>query len=267
MKDTNIYLEEALLGKKKVAWLNILESNIYYSIKSLPFLLASLGTVFVIIAGAFSDILKAFKSQELLENGLHIKLLQKSLESDVFVFAITILCVLPYTTAYMDDLKSGFVKLYMIRANRRNYLLSKMLACMLSGGLALVVGILLSLAIFALVFTPMELAGAEEWLMPLLEKMLRIFVLGAMWSMAGMAAAAFTSSKYMAYAAPFIFYYILIIFCERYFKDCYVLYPKEWLILDRFPYGSAGVLIFLIEITILICSVFYLHEERRLGGL
>lgn len=277
LKDTNAMrsMEEILFGTDRVARMNMIESNLYYSIKSLSFLLAVFGTAFAIFTGIFTELVKAFRSDNLLAYGFHNTLLQQALESDVFVFALTIICVLPYTTSYIDDLKSGYIKLYIVRAKRSDYLLGKIVACMVSGGLALVLGIVLSYIVMLLVFIPMEAADdAASWagtwsetILPLLDMILRIFMQGAMWSMVGMAAAAFTSSKYMAYAGPFIFYYVLIILCERYFKDCYVIYPKEWLVLDKFPFGSIGVLIFIIEVTILICSVFYLHEKRRLGSL
>lgn len=143
---------------------------------------------------------------------------------------------------------------------------------MLSGGLVLVVGILVSFGLYALIFLPMERAATPsepagqigEWLFPFLDSLLVIFFSGAFWSLVGMVSAAATHSNYMAYAAPFIFYYLLIILCERYMKNCYVLYPKEWLHPGQFPYGSLGIVIFLAELSVLLCTVFCMVEERRL---
>lgn len=268
-------LEENLIGSKKAGGKRILRSNMTQACKSPSFFLAVAGTMLVLGIGVFTDLIKAFRSEELLEYGFHRILVEHAIQSDAFLFALSLVCVLPFTTAYLDDRKSGFIKAYLPRTGRKNYLAGKMTACMISGGMAPVLGILLALFAAVLVFSPMELAKepvpfdtqTQAWMLSFLQALLLVFLSGAFWAMAGMAAAAVTSSRYMAYAAPFIFYYLLVILCERYFKSCYIFYPKEWLVPRNFPYGWLGVVIFLTEALLLLCGVFFCREERRLERL
>ena len=69
----------------------------------------------------------------------------------------------------------------------------------------------------------------------------------------------------MAYASPFILYYVLIILNERYFEDLYVLYPKEWLFpSDAWVMGSFGVMLLLIELIAIVSFLFVITAKRRL---
>ncbi|MBR1865702.1 MAG: hypothetical protein IJ801_04270 [Lachnospiraceae bacterium] len=236
------------------------------------FILAIAGTVLVLVLGTFTDMLTAFRSKELLENGFHITIIQTAMESDAFTFALPILCALPFTASYMEDIRTGYIKAYLPRTNRRDYMTGKIVACMASGGLALTIGILLMFGLETLLVLPMERAVDSAqvsvqhaaWLLPFLQSLLLIDVSGAFWSLVGMVSAAFTDSKYMAYAAPFIFYYLLVILCERYFKDCYVLYPKEWVRPEHMPFGCWGVVLFVLESSILISGIFVIREEKKL---
>lgn len=93
----------------------------------------------------------------------------------------------------------------------------------------LALGILVSYVISALVFLPMEAplpkdVKAPSYFAELMENIMLFFCSGAFWSCVGLTFATLTSSKYMAYASPFVLYYVLIILYERYFDALYVLY-------------------------------------------
>jgi hypothetical protein len=153
------------------------------------------------------------------------------------------------------------------------YITGKLVACAFSGGLVLLLGILLAYGISALIFTPMELALAageiaQPYFAQLLLKCATLFFSGAFWSLAGFTFAALTQSKYMAYASPFILYYVLIILHERYFKDFYVLYPKEWLFpSEAWTLGGFGVILLLMILSVVMGLWFTLAAERRLGNV
>ena len=70
----------------------------------------------------------------------------------------------------------------------------------------------------------------------------------------------------MAYAAPFIIYYLLIILHERYFTELYVLYPKEWLEPTQ-AWGGWGAAILVVLLTALGGVVFAAQARRRLERL
>lgn len=236
------------------------------------FFAAVLGTVLVLAAGCFKDGWSALQAldQSLLANGFHRTLLETALGSDTMALALPILSALPFTASYLDDIRSGFIKEYLPRTRARDYIAGKAAACLLSGGLALVLGILLFSGFSALALTPLEQAPPkdtepESWLAPLLEQCLRFFCSGAFWSLVGMTMAAATGSRYMAYASPFILFYVLVILCERYFRKLYILNPKEWIAPQQTWVGGVwGIAGLLLELALLFGGWFTLLAKRRL---
>ena len=78
--------------------------------------------------------------------------------------------------------------------------------------------------------------------------------------------AALTNSRYMAYASPFVPYYLLIILRERYFPNFFVLYPKEWLNPRRqWLFGDWGVVLPVTELLIPASVFFNIVARKRLG--
>jgi hypothetical protein len=69
----------------------------------------------------------------------------------------------------------------------------------------------------------------------------------------------------MAYASPFILYYVLIILNERYFPSLYALYPREWLFpSDAWVLGSFGATLLLMGLISITCVGFSVVAQRRL---
>ena len=102
---------------------------------------------------------------------------------------------------------------------------------MLSGGLVIVVGVLIEWGISALVLLPMEKVAEapSESTVFLLKTCVLLFLNGGLWAVLGMTMSTIMESKYIAYASPFIVYYLLVILYERYFPNAWLLYPKNWL--------------------------------------
>ena len=91
------------------------------------------------------------------------------------------------------------------------------------------------------------------------------FLSGALWSLVGGLFATLTMSKYMAYASPFIFYYVLIILSQRYFTDIYVLNPQEWLNpSELWNAGIWGAALLVSELILLIAVAYGLLMQRRI---
>lgn len=242
------------------------------SICSPQFLLTVLAAVLVLVIGVFADLLSAFQSDALLDGSFHFTVLQKAIQSDAFTFALPILSTLPFSAAFLDELKSGFIKEYLPRTTRRDYLAGKIAGCMVSGGAGIIGGIGIAFGVGYFIFSPMEkaLAEGEDYLSAMetfWQNLLLVFMIGAFWALAGMLLSVATNSKYMAYTAPFIFYYVLIILCERYFKSCYVLYPKKWLAPESFPGGVWGILLFLVELSILLILLFVMLAGKKIRSV
>ena len=248
-----------------------ISSDIKRALTGRGFLIGVIGMVLVIGLSSMESIIEAARSTEPLQNGYHAQLILTALSTDWVTLGIPILCSLPFTAAFVDDVKSGYIKPYLHRAGLKQYIRGKLTACGLSGGLVLLTGILLAYGLSALVFTPAELAlTKEEVAQPYLAKVLlasfTLFLSGALWSLVGFTFAALTMSKYMAYASPFIIYYVLIILHERYFEKLYVLYPKEWLSpSDFWVMGSFGVMLLLAELIAVVALAFAYAAKRRLA--
>lgn len=171
---------------------------------------------------------------------------------DVMSMALPVLCVIPCASSYLDDIGSGFIKACLPRTKTGYYITGKVVACMLSGGLALVMGRLFYEMISALIFLLSETASVDgaagqPWFPKLWNVCVLLFCSGAFWSLTGMLFGALTDSKYMAYASPFIIYYVLIILKEQYLKQIYIIDPREWIgpNVESWVFGRWGVIILL----------------------
>lgn len=226
-------------------------------------ILVTIGLIFI---GSAEDFIRAVNQETLLPSEYHIAFVKAALSSDAVTSFLPVVAVLPFSGAFVDDLKSKFARFYLIRSNYGYYLLSRILMCLLYGGGAILLGGLLSWGISTLLFMPMEMAAekgdvsaASIW--PVL---VLLFLTGGLWSIVGMAMSTFMESKYIAYASPFVIYYMLVILCERYFPDAYLLYPPNWTNPDVWPYGAWGAAIFLLELTLVFCILFIIRAGRRL---
>ena len=114
-----------------------------------------------------------------------------------------------------------------------------------------------------------DLSGQElQGFLPLLSAVLCGFLCGflngALWALAGSAAAVLTRNHYLGYAVPFILYYVLTVFQERYYDKFYILSPRQWAYPSYFGAGvCVGILIFLIAAAGLLLMKL---TERRLTG-
>lgn len=248
-----------------------IRTTIKQSLYSIGFLIGCIGTILVIFLSSLQNILIALGTDGLLENGFHDTLILNALVSNGMILALPMLAALPYTSSFINDLKSGFIKFNITRTSRRGYILGKYVACAVSGGLGLIMGIIAAYVISALVFLPMEAplpkdAESPIYFAEIMEKVLLFFFSGAFWSVVGLTVATLTNSKYMAYASPFVIYYVLIILYERYFDGFYILYPKEWTApSSSWMWGNVGVILMLSELIIIMGMVFGSVAKRRIA--
>lgn len=249
-----------------------ISSSIKQAVLSRGFALGLIGIVVVILVTSIESITAALRTKDLLSSGFHTELIFSAMKSDNMSLALPILCTLPFTASFVDDLKSGYIKEYLPRITIKRYVVSKIIGCVVSGGLVIALGILLSYVSAALIFSPAEAAQANGSgtgdFSTLLGSLLLFFFSGAFWSVLGMTFAALTGSKYMAYASPFIFFYILVVLYERYFDKLYILYPREWLYPSAgWMFGNTGVVILLTELTIISALAFASCARKRIEQL
>ncbi len=251
-------------------------SDIGRALSSWGFYAGIAGMVIAIIIGAAGDVLPMLQAPEMngLYNGFHAQTLLTALGSDVMLLCVPILAALPYTSAFVDDYKSGYLKEYLPRSGRRRYVTGKVAATAVSGALVMFIGIIIAYVLFALVFTPMEQVPDEQmtqmmqphFFADILGRAFVFALCGALWSLVGAMLAAVTMSKYMAYASPFIIYYVLVILSERYIKDVYVLNPKQWLSAgDLWPGGIWGIALLVAQLAAIVAIGYGIRVSRRLG--
>ena len=118
-----------------------------------------------------------------------------------------------------QELHSRFALFSCVRTGKKQYLAGKAAGLILSGGLMLSAAMLLMLGISVLVFGDIPVLGGggpafSKVLLQVFVSFPRGFLNGALWAMAGGFAAIVTRRRYLAYAVPFVLYYVLSVFQE-----------------------------------------------------
>ena len=248
--------------------------SVYYAeikraVISKKFLLSTAGVLAVLIFSAAQDMLQAIKNGTVFEYDYHQQYFLNILGSVTVFFMIPILSALPSTTAFMDDVTSRYIVLYLQRSGKKAYIKAKLAACILSGGGTLLLGTLAFYLVFSLFYRPMEASLTEGQLPPyhlyeLLGALGLLFLNGAFCSLLGMLLASLTMSRYVAIACPFIIYYLLVILHERFFPELFVIYPKEWIFSKNCMVLSGFALpLVLLEAMTVIGILFYSYCQKR----
>ena len=244
-------------------------ADVKRAVCSRSFLLAALGMAACLCIGAFQSLWRLFQMEwpEALF-GYHEDLFLECLGGELVLFAVPILAAVPYTAAFVEDVKSGYLKPYLTRTTVDSYIWGKSLGAALSGGLALIAGMGLALLVFWLLCAPVEVYG--EWAVPskLPEIGLRLvlfFLSGALWATVGLLFSGLTQNIYLAYASPFILYYVLIILQERYFRSAFMLNPQNYLTMEgAWPLAGKSAALTLLSLVILFQLLFFLTAQNEL---
>lgn len=182
----------------------------------------------------------------LLEIGI---LFAAGFDSDIFRMTVPVLCTLPYSTAWLADYQSGFIKAYLPRTGVASYIFGKFFACGLSGGAVELLG--------SWIYVLMKNDENIQW-SPLL-----IFVSGMLWAVVAAVLAALSDSRYIAYGGAFVFYYVMVILHERYFQSLYCLYPYEWLSPEHtWIFNEWGIVFLLAGLILVLLCVYDLILRR-----
>lgn len=205
----------------------------------------------------------------LQQYGYHTEFVFDAIQTDIVLSFIPLIASLPFAACYIDEIKSKFVRHILFRSNYRTYIFSRITACYISGGCTIVIGIMLAWFLSALFFLPIESApqGNTATFRQVFPIFTVIFSYSGFWAVVGMTMSTLIESKYIAYASPFILYYLLVILCKRYYPNIFFLYPPNWINLDLWPFSVWGAVVFLWELTILFMITFVVRAERRLREL
>lgn len=225
--------------------------------------------VVVLYLGILDRLVSAMREVTLLPAGFTQELIKFALNTDSTRAFVPILAGIPFSGTYVEDIKSKFARYFLFRSGYHHYLLTYVFTSFLSGGTVILCGCLLSWGMASLVFLPMEKATNDAFLdtSKLYAYFFIFFQLGGFWATVGICMSTFMESKYIAYVSPFIVYFLLIILCERYMPDMFLLYPPNWTNLELWPCGVWSVTGFLAELVVITGTLFALRAEKRLGGL
>lgn len=176
-------------------------------------------------------------------------LFQSGPDSDLFRISVPVLASVPYSTAWINEYQSGYLKEYLPRCGRNAYILGKFFSCGVSGGALTGIACL-----FYLYSKSQEEISIDVFL---------VFLSGMFWAVVAAALAAASNSRYVAYGGSFVLFHALVILYERYFVSLYCLYPVEWFApTHTWVFGNMGIVL-MCGSMIMITGIFYYEILRR----
>lgn len=187
----------------------------------------------------------------LIGTALQLGILWSQGEASVlYKMSVPLVCTLPYACGWLDEYKSGYVKLSLVRGSMRGYILGKFLACTIAGGGAEVLAAWLCVTLKS---------PKTQWDYGM------TFLTAALWAAVAAVLAALSNSKYLAYGGAFVVCYFLVIICERYWPGLYCLCPYEWLDMEHtWPFGTAGAASLLMGIILILALWYYMILKGRI---
>lgn len=236
------------------------------------FWLAVLAMSSVLLLGCLPQILTAVRSST-LSRGFHAQTIIEATNSDWLRLVLPVLCPLPYAAVYVDELRTRYQRLILSRTSIGAYIRGKIIATAVSGGLSVLLGSMLAYCLLSQAFLPIEGSSStqspESQAYPFVGVLQRSGLLacsGVFWALVGQSAGAVSRSKSVAQAALFLFFYLLIVLCERFFPNIYVFNPKEWLSPGAsWPLGAWGVFILLTGCAAIVALIFAAVVQRRIS--
>lgn len=202
-----------------------------------------------------------------LSSGSFLKFYQTALETQTMLFLIPVAAVLSPGAAYVRESSSGFLRLYLTRTSRMEYIRTKTWRIYAGGFLPFFLAGVLGFLLCFFFLYPLELTGSIPWekIPEVLKILLRIsFTGGILAECSGIFAAAF-QNYYMACGLPFVTYYMMIILKERYLPELYALYPGEWVVCQQdWGRDNRGIWAFFLVISLAVMLIHSLILYRRL---
>ncbi len=247
--------------------MNTLRMELRRAVCSVGCLLAAVGTALVLLGTAWPELAEALERGRLYA-GFSGAAVLNALTGDTFSLSLSILSPLAYSGTWAEEWGSGYLRAYLPRTTRKSYLVSRCLACVISGGVGVTAGLLCAWLLVRLGLCTWEIGKGGLSLLPLVTSALRLFCSGGLWAITGMALSSWWESSAMAYGGPFVVYYVLIILYERYLSDCFPLSPREWLTPgEGWPLQGWSALGVVCGVTAGMALLFSQQAGRRLRQL
>lgn len=242
-------------------------TEIRASVFQLRFLTGTILLVMIFLAKAFPYRAWLVESGGSLEGTPWIAVFLYSISSDTALLFLPLTVPLAAAGKAQEELKSRYVLFLTARAGKKRYLEGKIYGAALSGGAMVIAAMVILIAIlipWCADIPDLSASMAMQSVKSLFPGMVCGFLNGAFWALAGSGAAVITRNPYLGYALPFILYYVLTVFQERYYRNLFFLSPRQWAYPSRYGAGvCAGILLVLGAAAALLLGKVM---ERRMTG-
>lgn len=164
-----------------------------------------------------------------------------------------------------EELKSRFALFSCGRVGIKRYIMGKWAAAATAGGLEVVLAMC---GVFVVCMIRLKnIGGMDSATMAGMEtagvvmgNLIRGFLYGALWSVVGSLFAVLTRNAYLSYGVPFILYYVLTVFQERYYRSLFFLSPRY---LEAPVYYSNVLCILFLSVLHIGMGMFFVAAVRR----
>lgn len=186
------------------------------------------------------------------------------LRTETFAYVLPIACTFAVSGMFTEDMQSRMLYYSILRTTKKRYYTSKIFSCVLIGFLTVLVTSLLLLIILGILFPPKQSEIQTFQTDSLVYLCKTIVILGAnssFYALLGGIISVFSNNRYMAYASPFILYYVISTLLNAYLSDYPILNPEEWMLLRI---SSEGQVMAILLAANLMAGIGYLiMMERR----
>src|SRR4051794_27736279 len=102
-----------------------MRSDIQRAVLSRKFLVGACSMALVIVFACTEHLYTTLRNGPELPPGYHTELVVDALSADIVMLALPILCAFPFTSVFVDDVQSGFIKQCLPRSGVWAYILGK----------------------------------------------------------------------------------------------------------------------------------------------
>lgn len=198
-----------------------------------------------------------------------IEITYQALYSEFFIFIVPITCTFGLSSSFLEDLESGLIPYYLLRTSSAKYRWGKMISCALVGASSVAMAIFL---VISACFIICPINATEIVHLNLVSKSYYFYLIyrigclllnGSFYALLGGVVSAFSVSRYMAYAAPFIFYYVISTLFDAYLSNQRFFNPRSWMMAGV----SSGniVIAVLISVNVIAALGFMNIMEKRMN--
>lgn len=184
--------------------------------------------------------------------------------SDLFLMMIPIFATLSFSPVFIEEYSNRSIRYLLCRTTRGKYYISKTLSVAVSGAAPVLIGVMVLYSVFLVVLSQDNNSGRDYSFQyyVFFAELIILILNGAIWAILGAVFSVLTKNKYIAFAAPFIVYYILSVFQARYYPEYLILNPTE---IMRSPLymGRCEPGLIVSGILLIIVALLYILQLRN----